>query len=147
MRQAPDQSQCDCIPASDSILTEIQNITLPCDLVPTIKVPFLVTVSGHSKFTIAEPIKSRAKRLIPDVYHIPMWMNAFPPKSGVSLSIFPRSLISGVPLDLKLHCQLVFGSHGQHSHLLLFHLLLERATRLLPYSFFSQSHTMPFCLI
>jgi len=107
MRQVPIQSQSDCIQASDSIMAE-----LPCDLVPKFKVPFLVTVSDHSKFTIVEPLKSRAMSLIPDAHHNLMWLNAFPLRGGVSLSIPSRSLISGVPLEFKQHFQLVFGSHG-----------------------------------
>jgi len=51
--------------------------------------------------------------LTPDVYHDVMWLNAFPPKGGVSPFISPRSLISGVPLDFKQHCQLAFGSYAQ----------------------------------
>jgi len=42
-----------------------------------------------------------------------MWLNAFPPKGGVSPTISTRSLISEVPLDFKKHCQLVFGSYAQ----------------------------------
>ncbi len=45
-----------------------------------------------------------------------MWLNAFPPKGGVSPTISPRSLISGVPLDFKKHCQLAFGSYAQTHH-------------------------------
>ncbi len=41
VRQAPDQVQSDCISVSDSILADNQNITLSCDLVFTIKVPFI----------------------------------------------------------------------------------------------------------
>jgi len=51
--------------------------------------------------------------LIQLVYHSVMWLNAFPPKGGVSPTISPRSLITGVPLDYKKHCQLAFGSYAQ----------------------------------
>jgi len=112
VRQASDHPLSECILASDSILAEIPKITLPCDLVPTIKASFLVIVCGHSNFITPKPIKSRAKTLIPDVYHNLMWLNIYPLKGGVFHSIFPRSFNSGVSLDLKLHCQLVFGSHG-----------------------------------
>jgi len=72
----------------------------------------LKSVSDHSKFTIVEPIKSRAKSLIPDAHHYLMWLNAFPLRNGVSFSMNPRSLNSGVSLEFKLHFQFVFGSHG-----------------------------------
>jgi len=51
--------------------------------------------------------------LVQLVYHAVMWLNAFPPKGGVSPIISPRSLITGVPLDYKKHCQLAFGSYAQ----------------------------------
>jgi len=46
------------------------------------------------------------------VHHAIMWLNAFPPKGGVSPTISPRSLMTGVPLDYKKHCQLPFGSYN-----------------------------------
>ena len=106
MGQLPIPSQSDCIHASDFILAE-----LPCALVPKFKVPLLASISGHTKFTIVEPIKSRALSLTSDVYHDLMWLNAYPPKGGVSPNVFPRSLILGVPLDVTNHCQLVFASN------------------------------------
>jgi len=51
--------------------------------------------------------------LIQLVYHAVMWLNSFPPKGGVSSTISPRSLMTGVPLDYKKHCQLHFGSYAQ----------------------------------
>jgi len=108
MRQLLIHPQSDCIQASDSILAE-----LPCHSAPKSKVPFLVAVSGHTKFTIVEPIKSRALSLTPDVSHDLMWSNAYPTKGGVSPNVFPRSLILGVPLDVTKHCQLAFASNPQ----------------------------------
>jgi len=107
MGQLPIPSQSDCIHASDFILAE-----LPCALVPKSKVPSLASISDRSKFTVVEPFISRAMSLIPDAHHNLMWLNAFPFRNGVSLSMYPRSFISGVPLEFKLHFQLVFGSHG-----------------------------------
>jgi len=107
MRQLLIHPQSDCIQASDSILAE-----LPCNSASMSKVPFLVTVSDHPKFTIAEPFISGAMSLIPDAHHNLMWLNAFPFRNGVSHSMNPRSFVSGVPLEFKLHFQLVCGSHG-----------------------------------
>jgi len=74
---------------------------------------YVVTVCGRIKFTIAELIMLRAMSLTPDVYHDLMWLNAFPPKGGVSPLISPTSLISGVPLDVIQHCQLTFTAYAQ----------------------------------
>jgi len=86
MGQLPILSQSDCIHASDFILAE-----LPCALVPKFKVPLLASNSGHTKFTIVEPIKSRALSLTSDVYHDLMWLNAYPPKGGVSPNVSPEA--------------------------------------------------------
>jgi len=51
--------------------------------------------------------------LIQLVYHAIMRLNAFPSKGGVSPTISPRSLMTGVPLDYKKHCQLPFDSYVQ----------------------------------
>ena len=51
--------------------------------------------------------------LVELVYHSVMWINAFPPKGGVSETLSPRSIITGLNLDAKKHCQLPFGTYVQ----------------------------------
>ena len=41
-----------------------------------------------------------------------LWINMFPPKGGIG-SVSPRTLITGIKLDYKKHCQLPFGSYVQ----------------------------------
>ena len=42
--------------------------------------------------------------LIEMTYFSIFWINAFPPKSGVSATISPRKIITGQQLDYKKHC-------------------------------------------
>ena len=42
-----------------------------------------------------------------------MWLNAFPPRGGVSRSYGPRTVVLGTRLDYKLHCRLPFGAYAQ----------------------------------
>jgi len=47
------------------------------------------------------------------VYFSIMWLNAFPPKGGVSDNISPRGIVTGVQFDYNKHCKLAFGSYVQ----------------------------------
>ena len=50
--------------------------------------------------------------LVEMVNNCALWLNMFPPK-GVIGSVSPRTLITGIKLDYKKHCQLPFGSYVQ----------------------------------
>jgi len=51
--------------------------------------------------------------LIESIYSSPLWINAFPPKGGVSQTLSPRNIMTGVQFDYKKHCQLPFGTYVQ----------------------------------
>ena len=42
-----------------------------------------------------------------------MWLNMFPPKDGVSTTISPRSLITGLQIDYHKHCRIECGAYAQ----------------------------------
>jgi hypothetical protein len=42
-----------------------------------------------------------------------LWINAFPPKGGVSTNLSPRNIMTGIQFDYNKHCQLQFGSYVQ----------------------------------
>ncbi len=54
--------------------------------------------------------------LIELIYHVVLWLNAFPLKnSGVSAYLSPRELVIRHKLDFKKHCRAQFGSYcGVH---------------------------------
>ena len=42
-----------------------------------------------------------------------MWLNAFPPKEGISKTLSPRILVAGTKLSAKEHCRIEFGAYAQ----------------------------------
>ena len=51
--------------------------------------------------------------LIDLIYYSILWINAFPPKGGVSTTLSPRNIMTGIQFDYNKHCQLPFGSYVQ----------------------------------
>ncbi len=49
--------------------------------------------------------------LIELVYHVVLWLNAFPTKSGVSETLSPREIVYQHKLDFAKHCKLPFGAY------------------------------------
>ena len=49
------------------------------------------------------------------VYRNIYWLNAFPPKDGLSAVVSPRCLLTGLRLDYHRHCSLAFGEYV-HTH-------------------------------
>ena len=41
------------------------------------------------------------------------WLNAFPPKGGLSAAFSPRTIITGHHIDYEKHCKISFGSYVQ----------------------------------
>lgn len=60
------------------------------------------------------PFRRMPSRLIFElVYSMTFWLHAFPARDGVSSSISPRELVSGVAIDATRHCVIPFGSYAQ----------------------------------
>ena len=51
--------------------------------------------------------------LVELVYFCIFWLNAFPPKSGVSSTHSPCKIITGQQVEFKKHCKLPFGAYVQ----------------------------------
>jgi hypothetical protein len=49
--------------------------------------------------------------LVELIYHVVLWLNAFPSKSGISDTLSPRELVLRHRLDFKKHCRAPFGSY------------------------------------
>ncbi len=49
--------------------------------------------------------------LIELIYHIVLWLNAFPTKSGVSETLSPHEIVMRHKLDFAKHCRALFGSY------------------------------------
>ena len=60
------------------------------------------------------PFKMIPKIMILEmIYNCVLWINAFPPKGGVSASISPRTSLTGFNFDYNCRCKLVFGAYAQ----------------------------------
>ena len=58
------------------------------------------------------PFSSIPKRVkIELIYFIIFWLNAFPMRSGISKQRSPREIILHFQLDIRKHCQVMFGEH------------------------------------
>ena len=53
--------------------------------------------------------------LIGMIYTSVLWINAFPPKGGVSPNLSPRNITTGVQFDYNLHCKLHFACNYRSS--------------------------------
>jgi hypothetical protein len=53
--------------------------------------------------------------LVELVYCCALWINAFPPKGGVSSTLSPRQIMTGVQFDFNKHCTVPFGAYVQAS--------------------------------
>ena len=51
--------------------------------------------------------------IIEIIYNCVLCINAFTPKGGVSESISPRTLLTGLKFDYNCHCKLTFGAYAQ----------------------------------
>ena len=47
------------------------------------------------------------------IYNCVLWINAFPPKGGVSDFISPRTLLIGVSFYYNCQCKIAFGAYAQ----------------------------------
>jgi hypothetical protein len=45
------------------------------------------------------------------VNFVVLWLNAFPPSSGVSKTYSPRTIMTGTTLDYSKHCKIPFGAY------------------------------------
>ena len=60
------------------------------------------------------PFRQYPLRLIAEmVYNAVFWLNTFPHKDGVHATISPRTLITGLGIDINKHCKLPFSTYVQ----------------------------------
>lgn len=67
------------------------------------------------------PFRRLPNRMIVElVYSMTLWLHAFPARDGVSSTISPRELVTGVTIDASRHCVIPFGAyvqtHEQHDN-------------------------------
>jgi hypothetical protein len=51
------------------------------------------------------------RKIVELINFVVLWLNAFPPASGISQTYSPRTIMTGTTLDYKKHCRLSFGAY------------------------------------
>lgn len=60
------------------------------------------------------PYRRMPKRMVIElVYAMTFWLHAFPARDGVSATVSPRELVTGLVLDANKHCRIPFGAYAQ----------------------------------
>jgi hypothetical protein len=60
------------------------------------------------------PFKLIPGRMIIELLaNVALWINAFPPSSGVSKTFSPHTIMTGTMLDFNKHCQIPFGAYAE----------------------------------
>jgi len=63
------------------------------------------------------PYKTMPKLMIEEAaVNVVKWLNAFPPKGGISMEYSPRIILGQRPIDYNKHCRYGFGSYCQATH-------------------------------
>jgi hypothetical protein len=58
------------------------------------------------------PFKRMPNRMIVElIKFVVLWLNDFPPSSGISKTYSPRTIRTGTTLDYNKHCKLLFGAY------------------------------------
>ena len=76
---------------------------------------FIRTVKDSVKSThVMLPFKRVPTLMLTDlVYHTIFWKNGFPHQDSVNDRLSPRTVVTGLPIDHRLHCRLEFGTYVQ----------------------------------
>ena len=92
----------------------ILNTCGPAEHVPEIERK-IRTVKERVRGTILVLPFSKMPRLIVvhSVIFSIMWLNFFPPKGGVSTTLSPQAIVTGLTPDCMKHCRIPFGGYAQ----------------------------------
>jgi hypothetical protein len=62
----------------------------------------------------ATPFDEHPPRMIVEMVFLGVfWLNAFPHKNGISKTLSPRAIVTGLGIDCTKHCRIQFGQHAQ----------------------------------
>jgi hypothetical protein len=60
------------------------------------------------------PFKKMPSSMVVEMVHAGVfWLNMFPPEDGVSKTLSPRAIVTGLEADYNKHCRLEFGAYVQ----------------------------------
>ncbi len=80
--------------------------------IPEVKHKIRLIKEGGRGILNTLPFKKMPRlMLIELIYHVVLWLNAFPEKSGVSGTLSPREIVYPHKLDFAKHCKSPFGTY------------------------------------
>jgi hypothetical protein len=89
------------------------NTTATSEHVPDIEWQIRLIKERTRVFRSTLPFKNVPCRVIIEMLaNVVVWINAFPPASGVSKTFSPGTIMTGTALDLNKHCQIPFGAYA-----------------------------------
>jgi hypothetical protein len=88
------------------------NTTVASEHVPEIERQIRVIKEKARAIWSTLPFTKVPNRIIVELINfVVLWLNAFPPASGISQTYSPRTIMTGTTLDYKKHCRLPFGAY------------------------------------
>jgi hypothetical protein len=100
----------------DELITHGINLnTMPAsEHVPDVERQIIVLKERARSRRSTLPFKIIPGRMIIEMLaNAVLWINAFPPSSGVSKTFSPRTIMTGTTLDFNKHCQIPFGAYAK----------------------------------
>jgi hypothetical protein len=90
------------------------NTTAASEHVPDIERHIRLIKERARALRSALPFRLILGRMIIEMMaHTVLWLNAFPPASGVSTTHIPRTIMTGTALDFEKQCQISFGAYAE----------------------------------
>jgi hypothetical protein len=90
------------------------NTTTASEHMPDIQRQIRVLKERARSLRSTLPFKLIPGRMIIEMLaNVVLWINAFPPSSGVSKTFSPRIIMTGTALDFNTHCQIPFGAYAE----------------------------------
>jgi hypothetical protein len=90
------------------------NTTAASEDVPNVERQIRVLKERARALRSTLPFKIIPGRMIIEMLvNVVLWINAFPPSSGVSKTFSPRTIMTGTVLDFNKHCQIPFGAYAE----------------------------------
>jgi hypothetical protein len=89
------------------------NTTAASEYVPDVERQIRVLKERARALRRTLPFKIIPSRMIIEmIANVVLWINAFPPSSGVSKTFSPRTIMTGTALDFNKHFQIPFGAYA-----------------------------------
>eukprot|EP00957_Ditylum_brightwellii_P095192 7249793-Ditylum_brightwellii.AAC.2 len=98
----------------DELKPIILNVAAASEHVPEIEQQIWVIKERARAIKCTLPFKKIPTIMIIKIINFAIvWLNAFPPKAGISTTLSPRAIIVGTQLDYKKHCRAPFSAYMQ----------------------------------